>query len=881
MSFTRLFKTSFSLFLIAVLLYSGNLFANNGNKIRVLLSVAKQNYQKVEDVVNSLGGEIHIKHRYCEGMAVTVPKENLAALSSIQEIKQVLKDLNIQKPEPVQIEKPGYGLIKHKVDLAASHSQTLSGDDLMDILVDNPQNYYPYTNELMAVNDFIANTGHIGENVIVAIIDDGVSSAATAISSRILGGENFTDDGIPANSPLNDSHGTWVACCVGANAIFGFSDSAIQDAVELYAPGSTIPDYFGSGIDGIPMIGAAPGASFYALKVFEAGGGGAPRSVVAAALERAIELKTKYNSGDPDGLNIQVVNMSLGGSSLYAGNDPFYAPLTEAATDAGILVVISAGNEGPSGMSIGTPGDSRNIITVGATTDAAHERIVADLFYVGPGGGFLWRPVDNNIVTDFSSRGPTADGRRDPEIVAPGDWRFCQNVNGTTINWVGGTSFSSPTVAGTAALLLSAVPTATPNQLRAALLKGANPDALDDNSDRQDRGFGFVDAYAAYQKLLDGAFNPLDIGIETPFVKANILVGSFIPVIHRRNFSSNTGDLLPGQRKEYFYNINSYAKSVTVNISNVTPELPPEEQNQLFGDDLIVAIHSAKTSATDDYRALTPAFVGEGGATFILEGSDLDEGIARITLVGDWTNVGKVSASVGINTEYEINCFPRVSGKVTEGEIKTYEVEVPANTAELNLKLSWRDNWKRYPTDDLDMSVYDPADNLILVDNDGDDDTDGISLDSPERLSIASPEEGTYTVLVEGYTVWKGKEKFKLFTDLVAEALPPSAALGIADVAEVTSLPLEFNLTQNYPNPFNPSTVINYDLPEASFVTLKIYNIQGQLVRVLVDELATAGSHSIVFDGRNDGGSRLTSGMYVYQLVAGDKIQTKKMMILK
>ncbi len=880
MGFKRFSNTIFFLF-IAILFSTGSIFAKKGDKIRVLLSVAKQHYQQVENIVNSLEGEVHIKHKYCEGMAVSVPKENLGILSSTQEIKQVLKDLNIQKPEPVQINKPGYGIIRHKVDNTPTHSQTLSTEELMGILIDDPQNYFPYTNDLTTANEFIANTGHIGENVIVAIIDDGVSSAASAINSRIIGGENFTSDGIPATSPLNDSHGTWVACCVGANGIFGFGNPAVQDAIKLYAPNSVIPDFFGPGIDGIPMVGSAPGALFYAMKVFEAGGGGAPRSVIAAALERAIELKTKYNNGEADGINIQVVNMSLGGSSLYAGNDPFYAPLAKAANEAGVLIVVSAGNEGPSGMSIGTPGDSRNIITVGATTDATHERIVADLFFAGPGGGFFWRPVDNNIMTDFSSRGPTADGRRDPEIVAPGDWRFCQNVNGSTINWVGGTSFSAPTVSGAAALLLSAVPTANPNQLRAALLKGANPNALDDNSGRQDRGFGFIDANAAYQKLLDGVYNPFDFGIETPSVKANILIGSWIPVIHRRNYSANSGDLLPGQRKEYFYNISRYAKRVTVNVTNVTPELPPEDQNQFFGDDLIVAIHSAKTSATSDYRALTPAFIGVGGGTFILEGSDLDEGIARITLMGDWTNAGKISASVDISTEYEINFLPRVSGKVAEGESLTYEVNVPANTAELNLKLFWRDNWERYPTDDLDMSVFDPSNNLILVDNDADNDFDGISLDSPERLSIVSPAEGTYTVVVEGFTVWKGKERFKLFTDLVASTGAPLAAMEKANTEKQSELPHEFRLNQNYPNPFNPATVISYDLPEASFVTLKIFDIQGQLVKILVDEVADAGNHSVVFDGTNENGSRLTSGMYVYQLIAGNKIQTKKMVILK
>jgi hypothetical protein len=88
-------------------------------------------------------------------------------------------------------------------------------------------------------------------------------------------------------------------------------------------------------------------------------------------------------------------------------------------------------------------------------------------------------------------------------------------------------------------------------------------------------------------------------------------------------------------------------------------------------------------------------------------------------------------------------------------------------------------------------------------------------------------------------------------------------------------------LGQNYPNPFNPSTTIEYELPRASNVEIRIYNSVGQLVKTILTDDVSAGNHRATWDGNDDGGARVASGSYYYQLIAGDFVQVKKMLHIK
>lgn len=97
----------------------------------------------------------------------------------------------------------------------------------------------------------------------------------------------------------------------------------------------------------------------------------------------------------------------------------------------------------------------------------------------------------------------------------------------------------------------------------------------------------------------------------------------------------------------------------------------------------------------------------------------------------------------------------------------------------------------------------------------------------------------------------------------------------------VEAIPNKYALAQNYPNPFNPETAIGFALKEAGKVTLKIYNLQGQLVRTLVDEDKPAGSYSVMWNGTNERGIKLTSSVYYYTLKVNGFKETKKLLFMK
>ena len=90
-----------------------------------------------------------------------------------------------------------------------------------------------------------------------------------------------------------------------------------------------------------------------------------------------------------------------------------------------------------------------------------------------------------------------------------------------------------------------------------------------------------------------------------------------------------------------------------------------------------------------------------------------------------------------------------------------------------------------------------------------------------------------------------------------------------------------FAIYQNYPNPFNPTTTILYDIPRSGEVRIAVFDIQGRLVRSLATMTQQAGTHSVVWDARNDGGVAVSSGAYFCRIDFNNAVLVKKLILLK
>jgi hypothetical protein len=124
--------------------------------------------------------------------------------------------------------------------------------------------------------------------------------------------------------------------------------------------------------------------------------------------------------------------------------------------------------------------------------------------------------------------------------------------------------------------------------------------------------------------------------------------------------------------------------------------------------------------------------------------------------------------------------------------------------------------------------------------------------------------------------------RFEIAKGLVFDAENLSNPAVTLASMNVQSTPVDFALVQNFPNPFNPETTIKYNLAEGANVNLRIYNVVGQVVRTLVAESQSAGRYSVRWNGTDDRGAPVSSGIYFYQLSAGTQFQdVKKLMLLK
>ncbi len=109
----------------------------------------------------------------------------------------------------------------------------------------------------------------------------------------------------------------------------------------------------------------------------------------------------------------------------------------------------------------------------------------------------------------------------------------------------------------------------------------------------------------------------------------------------------------------------------------------------------------------------------------------------------------------------------------------------------------------------------------------------------------------------------------------------PLSEMVTAVADDFSQAPIDFALEQNFPNPFNPQTTIRYQLPKTAQIVLKIFNLSGQEVRTLVNARQPAGVNAVVWDGKDESGKEVSSGIYIYRLQAGESIQSRKLSFVR
>jgi hypothetical protein len=698
--------------------------------------------------VERAGGTVTYRYKYVRAIAADVPATQMNVVRKAVGPAAVRKDLMVSTELSAKDPRTGQALhFEADADVVGSlDAEALSGDGAL------PQAYL-VNNAATGVNALHA-AGHTGAGEVVAVLDSGIRPGFPhlTLDGAVVGGESFVPDANGYSHAANSGHGTFVAGMITANLAFNFATHPWRAGIQNECPACITPT------GAFPVIGSAPLSSIYAVRVLNSQGSGAT-SWILAGMERVIDLRRAYDAGETpvadaagrfNALPIKVANMSLGGTTLFAGRD-IEDEMTNAFLQYDIVLVVAAGNQGPGGATVGSPGSGVSSLTVGATSSAIHERILRNLQF-GVGFGALYRPFGGTQMAYFSSRGPTADGRVNPNIVANGFASFGMGLGPTTssISIGSGTSFASPTIAGIAAVLRQAVPGASARQVYNAMLASANASAVADGSGPLDRGAGYVDAVAA-RTLLEDWTSVSDAapsyGIENKNVTVNVLRGAQVTTWSGDVTRTVTG-LLPGQRFETFYKVTPDTGAVVVTLSGV---VPGTVQNALFGDDIMLSVHSAKTSAigpAGDY----PVFALSTGGTFTIP--QPEQGIMRVTLSGDWTNASPIGATVTIRSVSQIEPGLTLQNKIADGQTYAVPFTVPEGAQQLTAKLQWEGDWSSYPTNDIDVILRRPDGTLV---------TSGATLNAPERVSIAAPAAGSWVAYVDGFTVsTSGGDRFKL-----------------------------------------------------------------------------------------------------------------------
>ena len=716
---------------IMVLAFYTPLAAPGGETVSLIFEGDDQG--ALMNAIQNAGGIITVIYESVPMVAANVPLSALGSLLMNPHVLEVYKDEMMYLPYPPEFPEgdPDNFPNMEIMDVSSSAMEPYTLEDIGNL----PENYYNYM--VTGAEDIWYET-EAGDGTLVAVIDTGTFPGHPCFlrpddTSRVIGGISFAPGEDPDSwgDPDNHYHGTVCGGIIASNCAVLLPETDLwAQAIINYAPAEswfTDPAYPGYII--VPLLGMAPLAELYAIKVFPKDGSGVPSSVIMQGLDHAIQQRKLYNcTGGAEGLPIDVISMSLGGGTGFDGHDP-EDRLVDEATLTGIVVSTAAGNAGPAYNTVSTPGCALTSIAVGAASDPVHTRVGFDIVYDIPGiGGDLY-PYDEAQIIYFSSRGPTTDGRRKPDVLACGVYAMSA-FPPYSIGIMSGTSAACPAVSGAAALLVNWQRMnkgfVRPSEIRNAILKGAVPLP---NYEKYDQGEGYLNVPNALQKLKIGVPWWPDLGYGPRLKGENLKGGS-------KTWS--TGDLGPGETFDVVIKVDKNTASLDICLTNVSI---PGPHNPWLGDSIEFYIQSA-IRTTDDYLYDSVNIYED--ACFTLE--EPMPGNVRIVVEGDWTNWGITSCDITV-TEHEgrVLCPIVATGIISNGEWKEHYVEVPEGTAAVTFELWWFNDWSRYPTHDLDMYVIAP---------DGTTYVGGAVYNSPEKQVIIDPLPGTYTVLLFGYEMY-------------------------------------------------------------------------------------------------------------------------------
>ncbi len=772
----------------------------DAGSINVLIETYDYDYTSIVSYIEFFGGVVTNEFKYASGLAAEIPINAIENLKDLSNVKKISKDEIRQFSSSTPIfgneELDDYIFSETELSMDGREVISLSTSEITKIFDSVPETYWNY----LSMNAWsVWESGYMGQDSLAVIIDTGVYDQHIMIQHAVIGGIDLSPDsetpGNPDwNSPLNHWHGTHCAGILAGDVALIVPESDIlYQSYELYTgisiPASVVDPGYSENYYVIPLLGMAPEAQIFGIKVFPSSGAGVPTSYIINAIEYAIGM---HESGDYD---VDVISMSLGGGTGYDGRD-LEAQTVDYATSIGITVVTSAGNDGPASLTVGSPGCANTAIAVGAVADPVNTRIYWDVMYDWYGLGYYLFTSETPQVIYFSSRGTTSDGRLKPELCATGVYVLSSYIDPLDPSpygfaWASGTSMACPAVAGAVALLNSwgEWEGASPYDYKQALMDGA---IWMEGYDENDQGAGNLNAYQSWLSLInDDSLGDDHPGLRKCYRRSPVRPnGINTHISEKGRFTYYLKEMEPGHPLEFYLLVTEKTKSITIILSHIDLGDDPLLMNSFelsvqsavrTGYDYHVEsfnINGTTTVEIEDY-SVTWTEDNIWGTDYYQE-TPLQPGYYKVCVENDWTSYDVLSGKLEIIVEKDMPCWDHhhcwghhhccchchwkyinFPDETYKGTITTDEaigwIPIGAGDDGVIVELWWKNDWTRYPTSDLDMVVawFDTDDNLHY------EYAAGGSLRSPEGVYL--PDAVAAYILIFGYETYGVKEHWKLY----------------------------------------------------------------------------------------------------------------------